>query len=362
MDRDVPARVTYWIGTWEPTREAISKEVELLRSRDDLLQPVIAFSSGHASGLDVGRRVLRLSSRRWTLMRALAPIAEWSGDINHVFGGLESWHLLRCLGRRPTVLTVSLPGGHAVNAARVDVFVAESERLVDELRQSGVPAERIRLIYPGVDLDAYRPGPPPPGPFRVLFASSPSDPAEFDVRGINVLVETARACPEMEFVFLWRQWGDQHAARAAFERLAPPPNVCLERADAADMPSVYRKAHAIACLYAEGFGKSCPNSVVEAMACGLPALVADNCGIARLIVDGGAGIGCTRRAAEIAAGARLLRERHGAFRRAARQVAERAFDAKNFLESYRRLYSEIRAVPVRALAGSAVPASAGMKE
>jgi len=334
--------VTYWTGTWDPQREAISKEIDLLRRRDGGLRPVVSFSSGNTSALEPGHRVLRLTSRQWPLMRGLAPLVEWSGDVTHVFGGLNSWHLLRCIGRRPTILTVSLSGGPLANGANVGMFAAESEALAEELRDRGIAGDRVRLIYPGVDLDQYRPAPVAlPEPFRVLFASSPADAEEFDVRGIPLLVETARACPDMTFVFLWRSWGDQDAARRAFERLAPPANVRIECCDAPDMAEVYRHAHAIACFYADGFGKSCPNSVVEALACGVPALVADTTGIAPLVAGCGAGIACVRRVREIAAAARAIRARHVSFSRAARELAERTFGAREFLSSYARLYDEV---------------------
>jgi glycosyltransferase involved in cell wall biosynthesis len=340
-------RVTYWTGTWDPDKEAISKEVQLLRFLGGSKRPVVSFSAGQTPGVDVGNRVLRLSDRQWPLLRAAAPLLELPGEINHVFGGLGWGHLLRALGRRPTLFTAALPGPalSTLSQRRVDLFAAESETLVGLLRESGVPPQRIRLIYPGIDLYQYRPGTPPAlHPFRVLFASTPSRTAEFESRGIVLLVETARLCPDIEVVLLWRQWGDEEAAQRVLDGLRLPANVRLEYLGDRDMPTVYRSAHAVACLYADGFGKSCPNSIVEGLACGLPAVVADSCGIARLIADAGAGAAVARTPGAVAEALRAIRDRHHVHARAARHLAEKTFSVAEFLSSYTALYEELRVI------------------
>ena len=110
MGRRVSPKVTYWTGTWDPRREAISKEVELLRGLGGACAPVVSFSSGQNFAVDVANRVVRLPASRWPLLYLLASIVERRGDVNHVFGALDAWHLLRAIRRRPTILTVSLPG------------------------------------------------------------------------------------------------------------------------------------------------------------------------------------------------------------------------------------------------------------
>src|SRR5688572_33140010 len=89
-----------------------------------------------------------------------------------------------------------------------------------------------------------------------------------------------------------------------------------------DMASVYRDSDAVACLYEPGFGKSCPNSIIEALACGVPALVSATCGIGGLISRDGAGVATTRNPADVAEAARTLRREHTRFASAARRAAE----------------------------------------
>ena len=337
----MPPRVTYWTGTWDPTREAISKEVQTLRRTVQPSAPVVSLSSGQRSSISVRDRVLRLAGARWMAFRGTAVLLEPLGDVTHVFGAMNAWHLLRALGKRPIIFTVALPGPALEPALyeKVTVFAAESECLADDLRRAGIGSDRIRVIYPGVNLEEYRPVTRTTRDrFRVLFASSPSDAGEFQARGIPLLVDVARLCPEIDVTLLWRSWGDQQAARRAFANLNPPPNIRIDMRRGRHMASVYQEADAVACLYEPGFGKSCPNSIVEALACGVPALVSATCGIAGLVARDGAGIATTRNPADVAEAARTLRREHARFSAAARDLAERHFDIRQFVDAYARLY------------------------
>lgn len=352
----MPPRVTYWTGTWDPTREAISKEVETLRRGLQPSAPVISLSSGQRSSISIRDRVIRLAGAQWMTFRATAAIVEPLGDVTHVFGAMHAWHALKALGRRPLIFTVALPGPALEQALydRVTVFAAESEGLGDDLRRAGIGSDRIRVIYPGVNLEEYRPLPRAARErFHVLFASAPSDAAEFKARGIPLLVEFARLCPDVDVTLLWRSWGDQDAAQRAFANLNPPPNIRIDKRRGRHMASVYQDADAVACLYEPGFGKSCPNSIIEAAACGVPALISSSCGIAGLIAKDGAGIATTRNPADVADAVRALRSDRARFSAAARQVAERHFDIRRFVDAYAQLYQ-------RTAATAAVPGQLGV--
>ena len=342
----MPPRVTYWTGTFDPAREAISKELETLRRAMRPSAPVVSLASRQSSSISPRDRVVRLAGDRWLTFRATAAIVEPLGDVTHAFGAMNAWHMLRALGRRPMIFTVALPGPALEPGLydKVTVFVAESECLADDLRRAGIGADRIRVIYPGVDLAEYRPVTRAAGDrFQILFASSPAHAGEFEARGIPLLVELARLCPEMDVTLLWRSWGDQQEAERAFAKLNPPPNVRIDTRRGRSMASIYQDADAVACLYQPGFGKSCPNSIVEALACGVPALVSESCGIAGLISNEGAGIAPAAQPAEVAAAARALRAAHTQYKTAARRLAERHFDIRQFVETYARLYQSTSA-------------------
>jgi glycosyltransferase involved in cell wall biosynthesis len=226
---------------------------------------------------------------------------------------------------------------------KVSLFVAETESLAAALTKAGVAPERVRVIHPGVDLRRFHPAPlPPTRPFRMLFASTPADPAEFSSRGIPLLVEAARRCPDVHVTLLWRQWGNLQAGMRALASLQLPPNVEVAHRDVDDMPGVYHSVHATVCPYARGFGKSCPQSVIESLACGRPALVADGSGVADLIGQSGAGVVVDASVEGIVRGMRQLEASISRYGEAARATALTHFDMDVFYARYRDLYNELR--------------------
>jgi glycosyltransferase involved in cell wall biosynthesis len=344
MGGDVPAAVTYWTGIWDPRREALSKEVHALRTALSPGSPVVSFSKGQRTALSPRDGVVRLSSNRWLLLRALAAAIEPLGRVTHVVGELGPWHLLRAVGRRPILCTVAIesPALDARMYDKVSLFIAETDTLAAALTRAGIAPERVRVVYPGVDLRRFQPSPLPPArPFRMLFASTPADPAEIPTRGIPLLVEAARRCPDVHVTLLWRQWGDLQAGMRALASLHLPPNVEVAHRDVHDMSSVYQAAHATVCLYARGFGKSCPQSVIESLACGRPALVADGSGLATVIDQSGAGVVVEASVEGVMRGMRQLGDSISRYGEAARAAALTHFNVDVFCARYRDLYDEL---------------------
>jgi glycosyltransferase involved in cell wall biosynthesis len=166
--------------------------------------------------------------------------------------------------------------------------------------------------------------------------------ADFERRGIPLIIEAARGCPDVEFVLLWRRWGDVDRSTSAFDALCPPGNVRLDIRDVADMSAVYAGVHATIFVPADGHGKSCPNSVVEGLACGKPALLDQACGIARLVERSGAGVALGERTpAAVSDAVRRLQREYPAFSSQARALAELTFSEAQFVAHYRELYADL---------------------
>lgn len=340
----MPPRVTYWTGIWQPHREALSKQVAQLRAALCPDAPVFSLSAGQPSSWPRGG-VWRVSMDHYNAFRALAAAFERRGDVSHAFGSVDAWHFLRVLGRRPLLLTVALPG-HVLDAAvyrYVRRFVVETDALADVLCQGGVPADRIEVIPPGIDLAEFTPVPAPDTRFRLVFASTPADPREFEVRGIPLLVGLARARPDIDVVLLWRQWGPLSEAEQLIASLQPPANLILDRRDVTRMSAVYQQAHATVCCFAQGFGKSAPNSVIESLACGRPALLTEHCGLARLVQSEGAGVVVPRTVEALARGVDALRMSYHDHATRARLLATTQFDERRIIERYRDLYASLSA-------------------
>jgi glycosyltransferase involved in cell wall biosynthesis len=145
-------------------------------------------------------------------------------------------------------------------------------------------------------------------------------------------------------VLCWRAWGDTDAAARALRALSPPPNLKLARSGPNGMPDLFRSAHAVVCAYTPGFGKSAPNSILEGLACGRPALVTEGCAVGEMIAAGGAGVVVPRSSERLAAGIETLRASYAAFASSARRLAETRFDQARFCAEYGALYEELTAL------------------
>ena len=321
----------------------MSNEVQLLRDLHGGRAPVVSFSSGQRSMVSIGERVIRLSAERWRCCAPSPPRSSRARAVTHVFGALDEWHLLRAVGRRPVVFTVALPG-RAIDPAmsrKVTAFAAETEPLAEALVRGGVPASQVSVVYPGVDLSYFsrnlrlRP---------IAFASSLRvvQPTRLNSPARHPVSRRARARrPDVDIVLLWRSWGDRRAATAAFAALSPPSNVIIESRAGRSMPEAYRSAHATICCYEEGFGKSCPNSIVESAACGRPVIVNTTSGVASLVERTGAGVVVPRTVGAAAEAVDRLRDDYASYAARARALAVDTFDVDTFRARYCELYARL---------------------
>lgn len=331
--------MTYWTGTWDPAKEAISKEIESLRYGARRRASVVAFSSGNRTRVTPSRSTITLSDRRRLTLRAIAAVIEPTADITHVFGGGSSWDLMRSLGRRPIILTavVGGPGIADLPLGACSRVVVETDAAAAEWQSAGIPPEMIELIRPGIDLEEFRPAGAAPERFSLLFASTPAELTEFEGRGIPFLVDLARERPDIDIVVPWRQWGDIAAARRRLEDLRPPSNFKV-RHEKVDMPTLLQSVHATVVAFDTGVGKSCPNFVIEGLAAGRPAIIARGVEIAGLVGAHRAGISTDRTVADFAAAIDVLKEDWSGWSARARLLAEREFSLSAFRARYEAIY------------------------
>ena len=181
--------------------EGIASEVALLRQH---FPRSVAWGLSHRHRLLLSqRRGYCLHPRLHLVFRAATRVLEPLFQLNHIFGALGDWFYLAGSRRRPTVLTMAAFTQPVKRALlnRVDRFVAEYSGGQDYLRGLGIAEDRIRLIFPPVDLQTYIPVNEPEGPFTVLFASSPEQEDWLASRGIPELLDAASLRPQMRFGF-----------------------------------------------------------------------------------------------------------------------------------------------------------------
>ncbi len=199
-----------------------------------------------------------------------------------------------------------------------DLCIVASTYTRKTLVENGVKPERIRVIPYGVDVDFFRPEKRATGKFRVLFAGQVTRQ-----KGLHYLLEAWRRLklPDSELRIAGnvsrrnhlfaREYGREAIFRGALSR--EQLRAEYQQADLLCLPSL-----------ADGFG----HVVLEAMACGTPALVTTSCGASDLICSGQNGFVIAP--ADIEA---LIDNLEWAFRHRD-EVAEMRFAARNAAERY----------------------------
>lgn len=334
--------IAYWTSAFEPDTEAIASEVATLRQR---------FPASVVWGVSP-RRLMQLSWRRgfafhsrlhWAF-RGVAYLFQRAFDLNHLFGGLGDWFHLKALRMSPSVLTLAVhsPVSDPELLEKIQRFVVEWPSGTEELTRLGIDSSRVRLIFPPVDLQRFRPTPRPSEPFTVLFASSPDRADWLEARGVPLILDCAALRPAMRFRLVWRPWGDGLKNVRSWIEQRQLSNVELLVGRVSNMAVQYQQAHATVAPFTDRARcKPAPNSVVEGLACGRPVVTTAQVGLSELIEQGGAGKICLPEAESLAHSLDLLCGDWARYAKAARQLAERWFDVETFLRNYTQLYEEL---------------------
>jgi glycosyltransferase involved in cell wall biosynthesis len=324
--------------------EAIAFEVALLRQR---YPGSVIWGLSHRHWVLLSwRRGFCLHPRLHGVFRLATRALEPFFGLNHVFGSLGDWFYLVGGRRRPTVLTVvtiEAPVEHAL-LERVDQFAVEYPAGRDELKRLGIGPERVRLIFPPVDLERFTPAPAVAGPFTVLFASSPDRADWLEARGIPQILDAAALRPRMHFRLLWRPWGDSLPRIQQWLAERGLANVEVVVGRCAGMADQYRAAHvAVAPFTHMERCKPMPNSLVESLACGRPVVTTPEVGLAEVVCNEQGGCVCAASGEALAESLDRLQADWPAYSARARRLAERWFAAEKFLQEYQRLYQELTA-------------------
>ncbi|MCC7087156.1 MAG: glycosyltransferase family 4 protein [Pirellulales bacterium] len=344
MGSDLSMRISYWTGWLDPKMVAVSKEVYQLLphfpgSRVFGVSPkyFLRYSRIHRSfGVHLGL---------YPIFRHMMPMVERRFDVSHVYTSLSDWHFLNALGARPIVLTATENAIDSSNSLlqKVAHVAVETEPMAASAVRAGVPKERLSIIYPGVDLSQFRELPPPPQPWRCVFASSPENESELYTKGVDLLLDLAAAESTLELTILWRPFGRESDRALAIVRDRSLPNVKLVTERVAKMHEVLPQFH-FAIAPFRSVGKPCPNSILESLAVGRPVLVSSYVEIASLIEREGVGIRFLPQIDELRRAFHQLCDQYVQLQPNARPCAERHFDLRKTVASYGRLYAQVSQV------------------
>lgn len=344
-------RIAYWSTcSLEAGHEAVSQEVQrLVRAFPGSW--ILATSPHYAVRFSWAGRYAGLHHDLAIALRLLAPILERAFDVSHVYGDLTPWVFHKALRARPIVHTVTQDSPDPVLAflERCAAIVVQTGPARERMLGLGIPAQKVHLRYPGIDLRRFVPtarfgrGCFPP---RVLFASAPRAAEELGARGVNLLLDAAQANPDVSFLLLFRRWRTRYTsleptrAAIAARRLS---NVELRDGDVSDMPSIFAQSDLTVVPYtAPGGGKDCPNSAIESLACGVPVLVSRLCPLAQFVEENGCGVAFEPTPQALGEAIRSALSSWPQLSARARPAAEAHFDVDQLLRFYDGLYRSVR--------------------
>lgn len=194
---------------------------------------------------------------------------------------VDAWQrLLRRCGPAGTLMAraCGLPGRPDLSAAATWQF--NSARTRDVSVAAGLDHARAEVLYPGIDLDSFTPGPSWPWSGRLACVGR-LDPR----KGVDTVIE---ALPLLDGTTLHVVGGGDEGHRAELEALAQSLGVA-DRVSFEELPServveAYREADALVfpVRWQEPFGLV----PLEAMACGTPVLATGTGGSGEYLEDG----------------------------------------------------------------------------
>lgn len=305
---------------------------------------------------------LRMLWRLWRLFRVLRPNIVHSRNLAALEAQLPAW-----LAGVP----IRIHGEHGRDVGDLDGssrkhqyvrrlyrpfihrYVPLSKDLGRYLRDKiHVPAQRIRVICNGVDVDRFRPAMRErealPGGFvgsndlvigTVGRLEIVKDQATL-VRAFIRLVESSKQGGKLRLVVV----GDG-SQRSCLERLVARAGIQQQVWFAGDRRDVPDLMGALDVFVLPSLAEGISNTILEAMACGLPVVATDVGGNAELVVQGKTGFLVPREDPEAMASAiarywqdSALRACHSA---EARTRAEREFSIASMVTNYQRLYEEL---------------------
>jgi UDP-glucose:(heptosyl)LPS alpha-1,3-glucosyltransferase len=179
---------------------------------------------------------------------------------------------------------------------RLRAVICNSAMVRDDIhRRFGVAAERLHVIYNGIDLDVFHPRlrqhraairaryAIPDDALLCLFVGS-----GFERKGVAPLLRALARLPANVYALVVGR--DKHAPR--YRRLAARLGVASRIVFAGSQADVRPFYGAADLLVLPTLYDPFPNVVLEALACGLPVLTSTSCGAAEVLANGRAGFVC----------------------------------------------------------------------
>ena len=268
---------------------------------------------------------------------------ERSCAITHVFHSIPyRFPVLRFL-QNPVVYTV-LTSVRQLNKPPSLKWLASLHRLVvsnprdaDALKSWGL--SNYSVVPPGIVTARLEPSALPlADEMALLMASAPWAEEQFDLKGVDALLDAAVRLPKLRLILLWRGvLLAELLERVERRGIKPKVEIVSERVD---INSYLKRAHAtILPAKRSDIVKAYPHSLLESLAAGKPVILSDALPMADYVRQHGCGIVVGEVSGQTLVRAiEDLRARYAALAERARLTDAHSFSQKAMIENYRKVY------------------------
>ena len=278
----------------------------------------------------------------WHRIKALRE-QESHFKINHIFAPtLHYFPVFHCL-KNPIVYTVvaSVQGQRKpVNINRLKGLhriVVSNERDRQVLKNWEI--HNYSVIHPGVDISEICPFPLPlKKELTLLMASAPWEKAQFNSKGIDLLLEAAANLPFLKLIFLWRGLlFEEIQKKIKYYGVAQKVELINQKVN---VNEVLKRVHATILLAKHTYlVKAFPHSLIESLVAGKPVIVSTTIPMADYVEKNGCGIVVDGlQMASLIESIESLMSQYQNLTDHARSCSGKDFSLGRMLEQYRELY------------------------
>ncbi len=213
-------------------------------------------------------------------------------DMHHLFNPDPFPFVMLRFLKKPIIYSLSSGIGNACPPIKflrsLSAITVSDERSFKRLHAWGI--ENVFLIQPGIDARQFTFSPLPlDSTIRLMVGSAPWTMAQFESKGINILLKVAQRNPGIHLVFLWRHvYFEEMRKRVQQANLDKQVTILNERVD---VNQVLANVHAsITLATVSTIIRPYPHSLMESLTAGKPIIISHSIPMSDYILRHGGGI------------------------------------------------------------------------